>query len=119
MEEKMKISQEKSKFFNGYKWPRSTNISPRESVDVKESMMWRYAPEYDPDPKDPNAIPEEVKPWLRGEEFVWQGTSHLPGFKGDVLAYWAACLTLARRLIKAFALSLELEEAYHDQQIIL
>ena len=38
MEEKMKISQEKSKYFNGYKWPRSTNISPGESVDVKESV---------------------------------------------------------------------------------
>ena len=38
MEEKMKISQQKSKYFNGYKWPRSTNISPGESVDVKESV---------------------------------------------------------------------------------
>lgn len=34
----MKVSQEKSKYFNGYKWPRSTNISPGESVDVKESV---------------------------------------------------------------------------------
>jgi isopenicillin N synthase-like dioxygenase len=116
MEEKMKVSQEKSKYFNGYKWPRSTNISPGESVDVKESMMWRYAPEYDPDPKDLNAIPEEVKPWLRGEDFVWEGTSHLPGFKDDVLAYWAACLTLARRLVKVFALSLDLEEDYFDSR---
>jgi len=31
-------------------------------------------------------VPEEVKPWLRGEEFVWEETSHLPGFKDDVLA---------------------------------
>jgi isopenicillin N synthase-like dioxygenase len=38
MKEKMKISQEKSRYFNGYKWPRSTNISPGESVDVKESV---------------------------------------------------------------------------------
>lgn len=34
----MKISQKKSKSFNGYKWSRSTNISPSESVDVKESV---------------------------------------------------------------------------------
>jgi hypothetical protein len=38
MEQKMKISQEKSKYFNGYKWPRSTNISPGEGIDVKESV---------------------------------------------------------------------------------
>ena len=112
----MKISQEKSKYFNGYKWPRSTNISPGESVDVKESMGWRYAPQYDPDPKDLSAIPEEVKPWIRGEDFVWTGTSHLPGFKDEVLAYWAACLTLARKLVKAFALSLDLEEDYFDSR---
>jgi hypothetical protein len=34
----MVISQERSKHFNGYKWPRSTNISPGESIDVKESV---------------------------------------------------------------------------------
>lgn len=130
----MKISQEKSKFFNGYKWPRSTNISPGESVDVKESvsdrwvktvackltnttqMGWRYDPQYDPSPRDLNAIPEEVKKWIRGEEFVWEGTSHLPGFKEEVLGYWTACLTLARRLVKAFALSLNLEEDYFDSR---
>jgi isopenicillin N synthase-like dioxygenase len=75
-------------------------------------MGWRYSPQYDPDPKDLNAIPEEVKPWIRGEEFVWEGTSHLPGFKEEVLAYWAACLTLSRRLVRIFALSLDLAEDY-------
>jgi hypothetical protein len=34
----MVISQERSKHFSGYKWPRSTNISPGESIDVKESV---------------------------------------------------------------------------------
>jgi hypothetical protein len=34
----MKVRQELSKYFNGYKGPRSTNISPSESVDVKESV---------------------------------------------------------------------------------
>jgi isopenicillin N synthase-like dioxygenase len=80
-------------------------------------MAWRYSPQYDPDPKDLNTIPEEVKPWLRGEEFVWEGTSHLPGFKDEVLAYWAASLTLARRLVKAFALSLDLPEDYFDSRV--
>lgn len=79
-------------------------------------MGWRYSPQYDPDPKDLDAVPEEVQPWIRGEEFVWEGTSHLPGFKEEVLDYWAACLTLARRLVRIFALSLDLDEGYFDSR---
>jgi isopenicillin N synthase-like dioxygenase len=86
-EDKMKVSQSFSKYFNGYKGPRTTNISPGESLDVRESLGWRYSPQYDPDPKPFDAIPQEVKPWIRGEEFVWEGTSHLPGFKDEVLRY--------------------------------
>ncbi|TVY14117.1 1-aminocyclopropane-1-carboxylate oxidase [Lachnellula arida] len=109
---KMKITSAQSRYFNGYKGPGQTNISPSESVDVKETLGWRYAPQYDPDTKDLDAIPEEVKPWIRGEEFVWEGTAHLPGFKEEVLAYWAACLTLSRKLVRVFALSLDLAEDY-------
>ena len=38
IDKKMMISQERSKHYSGYKWPRSTNISPSESIDVKESV---------------------------------------------------------------------------------
>jgi isopenicillin N synthase-like dioxygenase len=37
-EDKMKVSQSFSRYFNGYKGPRTTNISPGESVDVKETV---------------------------------------------------------------------------------
>jgi isopenicillin N synthase-like dioxygenase len=80
-------------------------------------MAWRYEPQYDPDPKDPAAVPKDVKPWIRGESFVWEGTSHLPNFKSDVLAYWSACLTLARKLVRIFALSLDLPEDYFDSRV--
>ncbi|KAF8865729.1 Clavaminate synthase-like protein [Acephala macrosclerotiorum] len=115
-EDKMKISQDLSKYYNGYKGPKQTNISPGEGIDVKESMGWRYHPKYDPETKDLDAIPEEVRPWIRGEEFVWEGTSHLPGFKEEVLRYWASCLTLARKLVKVFALSLDIPEGYFDSR---
>ena len=36
--DRMKISQDLSKYFNGYRGPRSTKISPGESLDVKESV---------------------------------------------------------------------------------
>jgi len=80
-------------------------------------MAWRYEPQYDPDYKDPAAVPEEVKPWIRGEQYVWDGTAHLPNFKEDVLAYWGACLTLARKLVQIFALSLDLDEHYFDEKV--
>jgi isopenicillin N synthase-like dioxygenase len=41
----------------------------------------------------------------------------LPGFKEEVLASWAACLTLARRLVRIFALSLDLPEDYFDSKV--
>lgn len=34
----MKISQEFSQYYNGYKGPKQSNISPGEGVDVKESV---------------------------------------------------------------------------------
>lgn len=80
-------------------------------------MAFRYEPQYDPDPKPLSEVPEEVKPWIRGEQFVWDGTAHLPGFKEDVLAYWASCLVLARKLVRIFALSLDLEEDYFDSRV--
>ncbi len=86
-----------------------------ENPDRKEGFQWRYDPIYDPDTKDLAATPEEVKPYIRGEEFVWEGTAHLAGFKDDTLTYWKSCLTLARRLVKLFALALDLPENYFDR----
>ncbi|KAI0007389.1 Clavaminate synthase-like protein [Xylariaceae sp. FL0662B] len=110
-------SQRNSKYYNGYIGHRKAQISPSESADVRESFAFRYSPELDPDhPMDISEVPEEVKTWIRGEDFVWQGTAHLPNFKKDCLAYWGGCLTLARRLVRMFALSLDLEEDYWDDK---
>ncbi|KAI1876614.1 hypothetical protein JX265_004140 [Neoarthrinium moseri] len=118
-EEKDKLSSRKySKYFNGYTGYASTNISPSESVDVRESFSFRYSPELDPDhPMDISEIPAEVRPWIRAEKFVWEGTAHIPDYKKDWVAYWGSCLTLARRLVKAFALSLDLPEDYWDEKV--
>lgn len=102
------VTREKSQYFNGWRGAGQTNISPGESVDINESLAWRYEQQYDPDTKVLSEVPEDVWPWIRGEGFVWEGTSHLEGFKEDVLAYWGCCLTLARKLVKVFALSLDL-----------
>lgn len=83
-------------------------------MDYRESFSWRYEPQYDPDPKDPAAVPADVKPWIRGENYVWEGTDHIPGFKQGCIIYWQECLKLARRLVRIFALCLDLPEDYFD-----
>ncbi|ETS80797.1 hypothetical protein PFICI_08326 [Pestalotiopsis fici W106-1] len=119
LEQKELISSRKySKYFNGYSGAATTNISPSESVDIRESFSFRYSPELDPDhPTAMSEIPPEVRPWIRGEDFVWEGTAHLPDFKTDCVAYWASCLQLARKLVRAFALSLDLAEDYWDDKV--
>lgn len=115
------VATARSRFFNGWTERRGSRISPTESRDDREGFAWRYDTRYDPardDKKDDDdGVPEAIRPWIRGEEFVWDGTAHLPGFKADVLAYWRACLTLARRMVRVFALALDLPEAYFDDMV--
>ncbi|KAI0378590.1 Clavaminate synthase-like protein [Hypomontagnella monticulosa] len=111
-------SRTRSKYYNGYLGRRMTQISRSETTDVRESFSFRYSPELDPDhPMDISELPEEVRSWIRAEDFVWEDTDHLPNFKQDLLAYWRSCLTLARRLVRMFALSLGLEEDYWDDKV--
>ncbi|KAI2621740.1 Clavaminate synthase-like protein [Hypoxylon sp. NC1633] len=100
-------SRKYSKYYNGYLGKRRAQISRSETADVRESFGFRYSPELDPDhPMAITEIPEE-----------WKGTAHLPNFQKDCIAYWGSCLTLARRLVRVFALSLDLEEDYWDDKV--
>ncbi|TGJ81969.1 hypothetical protein E0Z10_g6783 [Xylaria hypoxylon] len=119
LETKDRVESHKySKYYNGYLGRLKAQVSPSETADVRESFTFRYSPELDPDnPKDISEVPDEIRPWIRGEDFVWEGTKHLPGFKSDLVAYWSGCLRLARKLIGMFALSLDLEEDYWDNKV--
>lgn len=114
-EKKELVSKSKGQYFNGFSGKNTAMASPTEGLDYRESFSWRYEPQYDPDPKDLHAVPAEVKPYIRGEQYVWDGTEHLPGFKEGCIAYWQECLKLARRLVKIFALCLDLPEDYFDK----
>jgi len=115
LEEKQKVGRDKSAHYNGFSGRGSTHISPSESRDRKESFMWQYDPRFDPEPKDLAAIPAEVKPYLRHEDFVWDGTAQVPGFQSAIITYWQSCLRLARNLAKVFALCQDLPEDYFDR----
>lgn len=112
--DKEKVSKTLSKNFNGWHKRQNTRASPSESPDTMEQFSWRYDPKYDPETKDPKDIPEDFRSGLLCEEFMWKGTEDIPDFKKDCIRYWQENLILARRLIKIFALSLELPEDYFD-----
>ncbi|KAI1490363.1 Clavaminate synthase-like protein [Biscogniauxia mediterranea] len=108
-------SRAHSRYYNGYLGRRRAQISPGETADVRESFTFRYAAEDDPARRGP--VTADEARWLRAERFVWDGTAHLTGFREACVAYWAACLALARRLVRAFALSLGLQEAHWDASV--
>jgi isopenicillin N synthase-like dioxygenase len=115
LDAKKLVSKDLGKWYNGYSGNRESLASPTEGLDHRESFAWRYEPQYDPDLKDLEAIPAQVKPYIRGEQYVWDGTAHLPGFKEGCLQYWQECLKLARRLVRIFALCLDMPEDYFDR----
>lgn len=113
-EKKDEVSIRNAKYFNGFTGKQTSMASPTEGLDYRESFSWMYLPEYDPISKDPNAVPPEVKEWFRGEDHIWEKTSDLPDFKEGCMNYYQECLQLARRLVKIFALCLDLPEDYFD-----
>ena len=114
LELKMEVTRSRSDHFNGYSAGGTGKASEAEGIDFREAFMWQCDPKYDPVKKDLVRVPVEVKPWVRGEDFVWDDTEHIMGFKTACLIYWASCLTLARKLIKSFAIALDLPENHFD-----
>ena len=114
LKEKEAVSIGLDKYFNGFTGKGTSMASPTEGIDYRESFSWMYLPEYDPIPKDPNTVPREVKEWFRGADWIWEQTKDVPNFKEGCMRYYQECLQLARRLVKIFALCLDLPEDYFD-----
>lgn len=112
---KDKVNQKRSKWFNGWNSRNSSHVSETESRDWRESFGMRYDPRYDSAVYDITTIPQEILAGFHAEEYVWEQTANLPDFKAGILDYWRACLALARRLIRIFALALNLPEDYFDK----
>lgn len=130
---------QQSVYFNGYKPPQTQRINPFEGIDCRESFSCTYDPRLDPScgggggsegggkGLDLDSIPAEIREFLRIEpdgppgheedRFPWSATkATVPHFRPAVIAYWRACLRLARALVRTFALSLDLDEAFFDDK---
>lgn len=141
---KSRADARQSAYFNGYKPPRTQRINPSESVDNRETFSWTYDPRCDPQVPSLESLPPRVRSFLRiepdadgtgsdtgspgGEDeesqhhqhlgrFPWSQTGTVPQFAPAVIEYWRSCLTLARALVRSFALSLDLDETFFDSKV--
>ncbi|EKG12795.1 Isopenicillin N synthase [Macrophomina phaseolina MS6] len=114
---KRQVHTSKSKFFNGWDGLKSIHYNEAESADHREYFAFKYDPRYDPTVPDLEAIPFDFRRCFKGEEWYWEQTSNIPGFKENLLKYWQANLTLARRLTGVFSLALDLPEDFFDEKI--
>lgn len=62
-------------------------------------------------------IPEETLSSLHCEDFIWEGTQHLPEFRSGLISYWRECVALSRKLVRIFALALDLPEDHFDRLV--
>ncbi|KAL4782611.1 2OG-Fe(II) oxygenase superfamily protein [Aspergillus varians] len=113
-EEKEKVSHSRSKHNDGYHGVGTTQINNKESRDQKETFSVRYNPLNDPTISNPSDLLADESASFTTQEYIWAGTTQLPGFKAATLDFYKARLALARRMIRLFALALHLPEDYFD-----
>lgn len=113
-DKKALVSKHLSKYHAGYSAKQTALVSVSEGLDWRESFMWFYDPANDPLKKDLDATPPDVQAGLKCESRVWEGTAHLEGYHQACINYWQECLKLARRMVRIFALCLDLPEDYFD-----
>ncbi|KAM0706895.1 hypothetical protein Q7P35_006225 [Cladosporium inversicolor] len=114
---KNKAKASGSDSFAGYFAPKAMKINPFEGQDVKEMFITRYNPEYDDSVETLAGVPDSIRASFRYQDTPWDGTSSVPQFKEGMVQYAKEGLKLTRLLMRAFALSLDLPEAYFDSKM--
>ncbi|KAJ6180743.1 hypothetical protein N7519_011204 [Penicillium mononematosum] len=107
IEKKQLATSKTQKNADGWHGLGSTQINKTETRDRKETFSLRYNPKNDPTVSDPDALSSD-------DDFPWDTTSHLPGFHETTIEFYHRRLTLARKMIRIFALALDMPEDYFD-----
>ncbi|ETS83097.1 hypothetical protein PFICI_04973 [Pestalotiopsis fici W106-1] len=92
----------------GYTGVGGTQINKTETKDNKETFSMRYDVRNDPLHKESSHVVDDL------EDFIWNETSHLEGFRSTLVEFYQRRLQLARKLIRLVALALDLPEDYFD-----
>ncbi|KAJ5382716.1 Oxoglutarate/iron-dependent dioxygenase [Penicillium concentricum] len=110
IEKKQLASSKTQKNADGWHGLGSSQINKTETRDRKETFSLRYNLSNDPTVSDPDTL-------TTGDDFAWDTTSHLPGFQETTIEFFQRRLTLARKIIRIFALALCMPEDYFDEVI--
>lgn len=115
-EQKLECFLGQSNRFHGYS-PLSGEHSDKdlfgEQRNLSESFDIGYDIECDPLKTPDGVLPDDPYELYGGN--LWPNEDVLPGFKETYLRYFHACLNLSRRLMRIFALFLDLDEGYFDE----
>ncbi|KAJ5420759.1 hypothetical protein N7465_003278 [Penicillium sp. CMV-2018d] len=107
IEKKQLASSNIQKNTDGWHGLGTTQVNKTETRDRKETFSLRYNPKNDPTVSDPAKLSGD-------NDFAWETTSHLAGFHETTIEFYQRRLTLARKMIRIFALALEMPEDYFD-----
>lgn len=89
----------------------TTNVNV---LDRKEGFTFHYEPEFDPLHQGHfSVVPRQVKDRIPKDSHIWSDVG-LPEFRPAILSYYQSCLAFSRRLIRIFALALDLPEDFFD-----
>jgi isopenicillin N synthase-like dioxygenase len=80
-------------------------------VDRKETFSMRYDCRNDVTNTEPIA---HDNPVLADSDTMWSRTTNIPDFKSTLVEFWQLRLQLARKMIRIFALALDLPENHFD-----
>ncbi|KAH0828292.1 1-aminocyclopropane-1-carboxylate oxidase [Fonsecaea pedrosoi] len=113
-EDKMEVYVTKNESFKGYEDIHYGAVDPQTKGDMKEAFNFGYEPAADP--QTPLSEPWPLYEGLKGPN-VWP-RNFPEQWKQDLFAYYGEVLNLGRRMIRAFALVLDLPEDYFDDLLV-
>ncbi|ROW04845.1 hypothetical protein VMCG_04826 [Cytospora schulzeri] len=108
-----------SRLFRGWEPSDASNVNPEDWKDMgretKEAFNWGYETRLDPTGGDGKYVEMDLEPSPPEGANLWPSEEDLPGFFDAIKQYHGEVLTLARHLLRLFALSMDLSETHFDK----
>ncbi|KAF9693959.1 hypothetical protein EKO04_007884 [Ascochyta lentis] len=114
LEDKAKLLPEHTGPGVGYRGVSSTQINRTESRDRKETFAIQYDTRYDPTHNSSSDTITADEETVKNHDLIWKHTQRLQGFQATTVSFWQERLQLAQKLVRIFALALNLPEDYFD-----